>query len=336
MLVVVVVFIFACLVSLFNGANDNFKGFATVWGAGLISYRKALILSTTATVLGGLLSILVSRHILSEFTGYGFIVLNNKFHYNFVLAIAVGASITLLIATKFGFPVSTTHALLGALVGSAIAIPSTTFYWDKIIKTFVFPLLFSPLVSLIISYLFNKKALVTGILSKRDQNDTVDLLKKINYSVVQNKKQNLLHLFSAFLISLSRGINDTPKIASLLLVLPFFSSITCILTVISLMAAGGFLFAKPVAMTMSKRITTLDYSSGIKANLTTAFLVLIASNFGLPVSTTHVSVGSITGIGYSNSEFFDKKMFYSILLSWIITLPLSGIIAFMLSFNLNQ
>ena len=65
------------------------------------------------------------------------------------------------------------------------------------------------------------------------------------------------------------------------------------------MALGGLLFAKRVAHTMSRRISLLNHRDGLAANLTTAPIVLLASRFGLPVSTTHVAVGAIAGVGAS-------------------------------------
>jgi len=77
---------------------------------------------------------------------------------------------------------------------------------------------------------------------------------------------------------------------------------------------------------MSKKISKMNDGQALTANLVTAFLVIFASRFGMPVSTTHVSVGSITGIGIVNGSA-DRSVVSSILLSWVLTLPIAAIIS---------
>ncbi len=88
------------------------------------------------------------------------------------------------------------------------------------------------------------------------------------------------------------------------------------------MAVGGLLSARRVAETMSNRITELNHGQGFSANLVTSFLVIVASRFGVPVSTTHVSVGSIFGIGVVSGRQ-DSNLVRRIILSWVITLPVA-------------
>ena len=92
------------------------------------------------------------------------------------------------------------------------------------------------------------------------------------------------------------------------------------------MAAGGWLNARKVAETMSKKISKMNDGQALTANLVTAFMVIVASRLGLPVSTTHVSVGAITGIGIVNRSA-DTAVVSSILLSWLLTLPIAAAIS---------
>ena len=87
------------------------------------------------------------------------------------------------------------------------------------------------------------------------------------------------------------------------------------------MTAGGLLQSRRVAETMSRRITDLNPGQGLTANLTTAALVLGASRLGLPVSTTHVSCGTIFGIGVVGGGARWRTI-GQILLTWVTTLPL--------------
>jgi PiT family inorganic phosphate transporter len=89
------------------------------------------------------------------------------------------------------------------------------------------------------------------------------------------------------------------------------------------MAAGGLLLSRRVAETMSLRINRMDAVQGVSANFITAALVLLASRFGLPVSTTHISVGSIAGVG-AGARTLDASALRSVLLSWVVTLPSSA------------
>jgi len=92
------------------------------------------------------------------------------------------------------------------------------------------------------------------------------------------------------------------------------------------MAAGGLINAKKAGITMSKKITSMNSGQGFTANLVTGFLVTTASIHGMPVSTTHVSVGSIFGIGTVTKKA-NYKMIGKIVLSWVLTLPMAAIVS---------
>lgn len=89
------------------------------------------------------------------------------------------------------------------------------------------------------------------------------------------------------------------------------------------MAIGGVLNARRVAETISRKITPLNQGEGFTANLVTSVLVTTASLHGMPVSTTHVSVGSLFGIGAAKGNI-NRKVVKEILASWILTLPCSS------------
>ena len=110
------------------------------------------------------------------------------------------------------------------------------------------------------------------------------------------------HFFSAGTVSFARGLNDTPKIVALLLLGKTLDIRWGFAAVAATMAIGGLLNARKVAETMSKKITTMNHGQGFSANLTTSILVVFASLFGLPVSTTHVSVGALFGIGLTTGK----------------------------------
>jgi PiT family inorganic phosphate transporter len=137
------------------------------------------------------------------------------------------------------------------------------------------------------------------------------------------------HLLSAGAVGFARGLNDTPKIAALLLVVPAFgaSGATAALVACGVaIALGGVLAARRVAHTLSYEITPLNAGQGLASNLVSALLVVGASRFGLPVSTTHVACGSLFGIGLVRGDARGRSI-RAIVLAWVLTLPLAGVLA---------
>ena len=132
-----------------------------------------------------------------------------------------------------------------------------------------------------------------------------------------------LHFLSSGIVSFARGLNDTPKIAALLLLAPAFGVSTSLVLIGIVIAIGGMLSARRVAETMSNKITTMNHGQGFTANVITGLIVIGASRFGLPVSTTHVSCGSLFGIG-AVSGGAKTKTIVTILLAWVTTLPLAA------------
>ena len=122
---------------------------------------------------------------------------------------------------------------------------------------------------------------------------------------------------------------------SLLILCKLFTLPINFLIVAIVMAFGGIINAKKVANTMSNKITSLNHVEGFTANLVTGFLVISASVFGLPVSTTHVSVGSIYGIGLVNGSANHKEI-GKIGLSWLLTLPVAALLSAIIYFIIHQ
>jgi PiT family inorganic phosphate transporter len=136
-----------------------------------------------------------------------------------------------------------------------------------------------------------------------------------------------LHWFSGAAISFARGLNDTPKIAAVLLVAAAGAVKLDYLLVAMAMAAGGLLGAARVAHTMSKKITPMATPEAVSANLVAATLVTLASPLALPVSTTHVTSGGIFGIGLLRRNEADWHRVGDIILSWVATLPMGAALA---------
>lgn len=343
----------ALFLSFWNGANDNFKGFATVWGAQTLGYRQALALASAATVAGSLVALFVAESLAAQFSGRGLVPDAVAASPQFMLHAGVGAALTVMVASRLGLPVSTTHALIGGLVGAGFAHAGGDVRLGGLAGQFLLPLLASPLLAAAFAALagsvrhrFRRDAdcacVVAPINAERSGSDavaaaTMPVMPELmmaresecraapgviaRFSIARQAES--AHILSAALICFARGVNDTPKLAALLLASSVVGGAWSVALIAAAMLAGGLVYARRVAETMSRRVSRMDNGQGLAANLVTATLVLFASKLGMPVSTTHVSVGSIAGIGIAGRSIHWATV-RTIALAWAGTLPLAA------------
>jgi PiT family inorganic phosphate transporter len=137
-----------CFLAYSNGANDNFKGVASLFGSGTTGYRRAIWWATATTFAGSIASMVLAQSLLTKFSGKGIVpdqIVGSEF---FLLAVALGAGLTVIVATLTGFPVSTTHALTGAIVGSGLVAVGTGVNVQSLGGGFLLPLALSPILAL--------------------------------------------------------------------------------------------------------------------------------------------------------------------------------------------
>jgi PiT family inorganic phosphate transporter len=258
-------------------------------------------------------------------------------------------------------PISTTHAMVSSLVGIGIAADAVQ--WHAVMAKFFVPLLVSPLIALAgTALLYPLLRLVrrrTGVTHEtcvcvgeqvqpvaisvdgamRMQSSGVTLTadqieqcrQRYGGRVVGVDAQRVLdaaHYVTAGAVSFARGLNDTPKIAALLFTVSWLTGGWSLALVGVAIAAGGLLAVRRVAQTMSYRITDMNDGQAFTANLVTAALVIFASKWGMPVSTTHVSCGSLFGIGAATGQA-RWRVIGTILLAWITTLPVAAMLGFL-------
>lgn len=320
-MILILLFIAAIFLAYSNGANDNFKGVATLFGSGTTSYKKAINWATITTFSGSIAAIFLAKELVKNFSGKGLVPNELIQTPIFAIAIALGAAITVFSATKIGMPISTTHSLVGALFGAGVMAVGSQFNFEKLSNTFLMPLIVSPLMAAILS-------LTAYLLFKfiRKQIPSLNTETPTLLGISSPKVLDSLHYLSSGIVSFARGLNDTPKIVGLLLIINLFDIKWSMFSVAIIMAIGGLLNAKKVGETMSKKITKMNSGQGFTANMITGLLVTTASIHGLPVSTTHVSVGSLFGIGTVTKKA-DYKVISKIILSWVLTLPIAAIIS---------
>lgn len=361
-----------------NGANDNFKGVATLYGSYSLGYRGALLLGTGATFLGGLASILVATGLIKMFSGAGVVPAEVATLPAFLTSISAAAGGTVILATIFGLPVSTTHSLTGAIVGTGLVFVGPHLNLALLGKSFALPLLVSPVVAVVLTMLFyglmHQIAQRTGI-----KRETCVCLDGARLTAVANLRPvpagaegfataysheagqlitvasaqqcvekyggkvlglqvrqitDAAHIVSAAAVSFARGLNDTPKMLALLLAAQVLELTHGALAIVVAMAIGGLLNARKVAQTMGRGISRMNDGQALSANLVTAFLVIVASRMGMPVSTTQVSVGAIAGVGLINGTA-NGKMISGILASWLMTLPIAAVLGASIALTLR-
>src|SRR5688572_7304150 len=140
------VFAVVLLLAWSNGSNDNFKGVATLYGSGTASYKRALAWATATQIAGSLLASALAAGLVAKFSAKGLVPDAVAATPAFLGAAALGAGATVLIATRVGLPISTTHALTGALVGAGLVAGGGVSY-GVLGKSFFVPLLVSPLLA---------------------------------------------------------------------------------------------------------------------------------------------------------------------------------------------
>jgi PiT family inorganic phosphate transporter len=341
-----------------NGANDNFKGVATLWGSGTLSYRSALGWATATVLVGSLVSVGTGAALAARFSGKGLVDARLVGDPRLLIAVACAAALTVLAASRFGLPVSTTHALIGALIGASVAAGGVgTIHAGALGRSFLLPLVASPLLAgvtagvvwpglrrlrrstglqedscicvaegpVAVSMLAQSigagpavGTLPSVVVGTEAECERTERLASVRVTRLLDGS----HMLSGGAVGFARGLNDTPKVAALLLAVPALRSGAGLAIVAGAMAIGGILGASRVARRISWDITPMNAGQATVASTVTAILVTAATFGGLPVSTTHVSCGALFGLGVSAGTARAKTI-RTIVLAWIVTLPVA-------------
>ena len=358
-----------------NGTNDVSKAIATLVGSGITNYQTAIVWGTVWTVLGACASGLVASAMVKTFSS-GLIAPGTATPPALALAVLTGAMIWVLIATRTGLPVSTTHALTGAIVGGGLAaFMGDELIWAAIAKKIALPLFLSPPLAFALSCLFHpalrmvaarwegaclcllpaSRALVT--IDAKGMTRTLFQTTRLGQPVVAVPSHcdraglrgitiglDSIHWISSGLASFARGVNDAPKIAAMVLLGSVGAAwpsaqfqVGTFVAVALAMGLGSYLGGLRVTEVLAEKVTTMDHAEGLSANLTTSSLVLVSATMGLPVSTTHVSSSAIIGIGLLKGVTTVRwRTVRDMVLAWIVTLPAAGILAWLAYFLLAK
>jgi PiT family inorganic phosphate transporter len=317
LLVIILIILVALVFDYINGFHDAANSIATVVSTRVLKPYQAVIMAAFFNFA----ALFVFHLSVATTIGRGIVDQGIVDHY-LVFGALVGAIAWNLITWYYGIPSSSSHALIGGLVGAAVAKAGT---WALvpagILKTCAF-ILIAPLMGMLLGALL---MLLVSWLFVRSTPSRVD------------RWFRRLQLVSASLYSLGHGGNDAQKTAGIIWMLliaagylgakdpiPIWVVIACYVTIALGTAFGGWRIVK----TMGQRITKLKPVGGFCAETGGAATLFLATGFGIPVSTTHTITGAIVGVGAAQSTSAVRwGVAGNIVWAWVLTIPCSAFIA---------
>lgn len=331
-----------------NGSNDVSKGVAALAGSGVATPRAAWLLGVTTTLAGGIVAVPLGGALGTLF-GSGFLSGNEVLPVSAALSALAGAASFVALSTWRRWPVSTTHALIGGILGAAtVHFGVSGIAYRVVAGKFLLPLLVSPILAVMLCWALLRlnriveariPAWTPGCCAPEvyQQDPFACAAPEARPSPTMRRVWLGMHWLSGGAVSFARGLNDVPKMAALMLpaliAWPALAArshgpaVAIVLT--SLAMTGGALMAgRRLLPVLSHEVSTLTPATGVFANMGTAMLVLGATPLGLPVSTTHVTTGSIIGVRVADkAPPRAEDALRTILIAWLVTLPAAAALA---------
>ena len=325
-LTLAVILLVAFVFELINGFHDTANAIATSVYTRALTPRMAIALAAVMNFLGAL----ISEHVAKTFTS-GIVSVHLQEYV--IVATLIGAILWNLITWWLGLPSSSSHALIGSLMGASIVF-SWSFdhlMWTGILQKVVIPLFTSPFLGLFLAYLLMK-------LINR-------LCKGFSHRRVSNVFLRL-QIISAALMAFSHGTNDAQKTMGIITLamitagilpqdagVPILVKLVCAFTMCLGTSVGGW----KIMSTMGRGVTRLEPASGFAAQTTAAAVIEAMSFLGAPISTTHVITSAVMGVGSARrTSAVNWIKARDIVTTWVITLPLAallgGFVCFILKF----
>ena len=299
-----------------NGFHDTANSVAPTIATGALKPRTAVAFSAVLNIVGAFLSLKVAATIASS------IVDQTSVTLAIVFAGLAGAIAWNITTWFFGLPSSSSHALIGGVVGAMFAsVGSAGVLWHGIAAKVFVPGIIAPLVALLVAGL-------ATVVSRAATSRVDDGARTIGMRVGQ--------IGASGLQSIAHGTNDAQKtmgIITLALVangsiaadaaVPTWVIWTCALA----MALGTFIGGWRIIRTMGHGLTHIDPTQGFAAQMSSSVVLLTSSHLGLPLSTTYVATGSVVGTGVATRG---RKVHWNVagrvVAAWLITLPAAGLV----------
>ncbi|MCS4486467.1 inorganic phosphate transporter [Staphylococcus americanisciuri] len=325
MFITVAIIIFSLVFDFINGFHDTANAVATAVSTRALSPRHAIFLAAIMNFIGALTFTGVASTITKEIV--------NPFHLDnglaVVLAAILAAIIWNLVTWYYGIPSSSSHALIGAIAGAAIASAGFGVLHYQGFTRIVLVLLLSPVIAFTVGYIMYS-------IVKR-------VFKNANLART-NRNFRYFQIFTASLQSFSHGTNDAQKsmgiITMALIVSGMQTSVEPALWVkVSCAAAMGLGTAVggwKIIKTVGGNIMKIRPANGAAADLSSALTIFVASSLHFPLSTTHVVSSSILGVGSANRiKGVHWNTAKRMIVTWVITLPISAVLAGLIYFILS-
>ncbi|MCA5891801.1 inorganic phosphate transporter [Isoptericola sp. NEAU-Y5] len=299
-----------------NGFHDTGNAMATSIATRALKPKTAVTLSAVLNLVGAFMSLAVAATIAKGIVDAGVITLP------VVLAGLVGGIVWNLVTWLFGIPSSSSHALVGGMVGAVLAAVGTSgVLWSGVISKVLVPALLAPVIAIAVA------GLGTWFVARLTRGVPQE---------VSNRGFRWGQIGSASLVSLAHGTNDAQKSMGIILLaliaggavpadssVPFWVILSCAVA----MALGTYLGGWRVIRTLGKGLVEIDSRQGMAAETSSAAVILLSSHFGFSLSTTHVATGSVlgSGVGMPGAKVrwnVAGRMF----VAWLVTLPAAGLV----------
>jgi PiT family inorganic phosphate transporter len=316
----------AVLFDYINGFHDTANAIATSVSTRALKPEHAILMSATANFVGALTGTAVAKTIASGLATTP----DGAAGQTIVAAALIGATAWNLLTWRLGIPSSSSHALIGGLLGAVVvSVGAEAIKLDGVRDKVLVPLVLSPVLGITIGFLFMVVLL--------------NVFQRANPRRL-NERFRRLQVLSAAYMAFSHGSNDAQKTMGIMTLallaagvipnadIPLWV-ILLAATAISLgTAAGGW----RIIRTMGQKVVKLDPVHGFAAETTAATIIFAASHFGMPVSTTHVISSAIMGVGSSERLSAVRwGVAGNIIIAWIVTIPASGLAAALAFFVLD-
>ncbi|MFH4935500.1 MULTISPECIES: inorganic phosphate transporter [Staphylococcus] len=328
LIITVAIVIFSLIFDFINGFHDTANAVATAVSTRALTPRTAIILASVMNFIGALtftgVASTITKDIVDPFKLENGLVV--------VLAAILAAIIWNLVTWFFGIPSSSSHALIGSIAGAAIASQGTfaVLHYQGFTKIIIV-LLLSPVIAFCVGFIMYSIVKV--------------VFKNANLTKA-NRNFRFFQIFTASLQSFSHGTNDAQKsmgIITLALIVAniqtgtstepqLWVKVACATAMGLGTAVGGWKIIK----TVGGNIMKIRPANGAAADLSSALTIFVASSLHFPLSTTHVVSSSILGVGSSNRIKGVKwNTAQRMIITWVITLPISAILAALIYFVIN-
>ena len=317
-LLLVVVIVVALAFDFTNGAHDTANAIATVVSTKVLSPGIAVMMAAVLNLIGAFIGTHVAQTIGSGIVHPDMI----KGCQALTLAGLCGAIVWNLLTWYLGLPSSSSHALIGGLIGATLTYRGTeALNFFSIFRKILMPLVLSPLGGFLAGYL------MMVALSW--------IFRNVHPRKVNQAFRKLQILSSAFMAT-SHGTNDAQKTMGIItlalfvghqipdMTVPFWVKLSCALAMAMGTATGGWKIIK----TMGHKIFHLEAVHGFSAETSAAAVISVASSFGAPISTTHVISAAILGVGSSKRLSAVRwGIAGRMVTAWLLTIPAAGAIA---------